>query len=397
MTVRLRARQCLLVGLAAAFAGIGGIGCVDKKSKSDLDPEGPPKILQVFVRDFNDTDDPVGGEYALAYGVHEDALKCSFEGTCECPMDNPECILAGTTCDTSESSPTFNHCTIGGKLPTPRTASAFASIRVVSKELLRGTTLEQFACACHGACPAGMDWAIDPENCSACGDDPATTISEAGQCLDVNHDRVPDISTLQAGVATITCGTVAGWNPYTTKLGDGYYYPSGNQFPTSGFGYGGIGPALVIEPADALPTSQTCTVSVSASVTDKDGNAFEAPSGAISFTVEALAIAGTAPEDEEEDVDVELADISITYNVPIDPATATAANIQVKEMGGAAVAIDSIMVHGPVIAIMLVEGTPLKPNTTYEVTVSDQITDAYGIKGPAGSGLTFTFTTAAAS
>jgi hypothetical protein len=390
MTVRLRARQSLLVGLAAAtLAGIGGVGCVDKKSKSDLDPEGNPRILQVFVRDFVNTDDPVGGEYALAYGVHPDVNKCAFPDT----SGNRACAVEGFTCDTTESSDTFEHCVDAqGNQPGATSAAAFASIRIVSKELLRGTTLEQFACACHGACPAGGEWAVDPENCSACGEDPATTITEAGRCLDVNNDRVPDISTLQAGVATITCDNAA-FGTYTTKLGDGYYYPSGNQFPTSGFGYGGIGPALVIEPADPLPTSATCSISVANTVTDKDGNPFDAPEGTISFTVEALSILETAPADEEEDVDQMLADITITYNVPIDAASVTAANVTVREMGGAAVAGTTVEADADTIVITLPE-TGLKAATTYEVVVSDAITDAYGA---AGEGVTFTFTTAAAS
>lgn len=378
MKVRLRARHSLLVGLVAVA---GASGCVDKKSKSDLDPDGPPKILQVFVRDFNNTDDPVGGEYALAYGIHPDVYKCSFDNTC---------ATMGFTCDTTASSPTVGHCLdSSGKQAAVTSAAAIASIRIVSKELLRGTTLEQFACACHGGCPSGMEWAIDPENCSVCGEDSSTPITEAGKCLDVNNDHVPDISTLQAGVATITCGSLATFPPYTTKLGDGYYYPSGNQFPTSGFGYGGIGPALVIEPAIPLPTSQTCTVTVASSVTDKDGNSFEAPTSPITFKVEELAVTGTAPEDEEEEVDPKLADITISYNVPLKEDSVNATSVTMKEKGGAAVAGIEIAADGSDIVITL-PTAGLKPLTDYTVTVTDAVTDLYGVKGSEGTEFTFT-------
>src|SRR5438874_498603 len=81
MTVRLRVRHSLLAGLLL-LGGVGGAGCVDEKSGTDLDPTGNPKILQVFVLDPDDSDDPGGSGLTITYGVHQDVNKCTFDKTC---------------------------------------------------------------------------------------------------------------------------------------------------------------------------------------------------------------------------------------------------------------------------------------------------------------------------
>ena len=114
MTVRLLARNSLLVGLVAGLTSVGGFGCADDKSKSDLDDEGPPRALQVFVRDFVNTDDPVGGEYAIIFGIHPDVWKCTVVDR-ECPE--------GLTC--ADSGEFADHCVDeSGALPAATAAQA---------------------------------------------------------------------------------------------------------------------------------------------------------------------------------------------------------------------------------------------------------------------------------
>jgi HSP20 family molecular chaperone IbpA len=125
-------------------------------------------------------------------------------------------------------------------------------------------------------------------------------------------------------------------------------------------------------------------------VTDKDGLSFEAPTSPISFTVEPMVVALTAPEIEEEEVDPKLADITISYNVPIKEDTVNATSVTLKEKGGAAVPGIEIEVDGSDIVITL-PMAGLKPETDYTVTVTDAVTDLYGVKG--SEGVEFTFTT----
>src|SRR5688572_15305220 len=93
MTVRLLARHSLLVGLVAGLASVGGSGCADDKTKSSLDPEGPPEVRQVFINDPNSTDDPLSA-YALAYGIHPNAWRCTVVDN-ECPSAELRCEDSG--------------------------------------------------------------------------------------------------------------------------------------------------------------------------------------------------------------------------------------------------------------------------------------------------------------
>jgi len=381
MTVRLRARTSLLAGLVAMLGGIGGSGCVDEHSKSDLDSAGPPKVLQVFVYDPAESDDPNVGDYTLTYGVHPDVNRCSYDGTCggdlTCATSGD---VAGHCVDGSGSQPIAQETIVNG-----------ASIRIISKELLDGKTLEVFACACAGTeagCPEGKDVSIDPKNCSACGDAAGTTVDETGQCLDVDHDTVPDASTLEAGVAMISCPTASMTFAYNTVRGDGYYYPSGNQFPTSTQGYGGIGPAIVLEPQVVLPTSADCSLTLTDKARDKDGNQFD-NKGPFTFHTEGLAVAGTSPGRNAQNVPTDTAEIAIGFNAPLAEGSVSNASISMKECTaydgdtGACTTTETdvtgftVSVDGDTISVDL-SGVTLKAGAKYTFTVATTVTDAYG-------------------
>jgi len=402
MTVRLLARHSLLVGLVASLTSLGGFGCADDKSKSDLDDSGPPKILQVFVLDPANSDDPLQSGYALTYGIHADAWKCGVvDDDCgEDPNTGDALICFNAAAGAATTDPLFGHCVDAASHKTPTATSAQvagASIRIVSKELYDGKKLEQFACACHGNCPAGGEWSIDPNNCSACGEDDSTTIGEAGRCLDLNNDRIPDLSTLQGGVATITCAGVPSFGTggvYLTQQGDGYYYPSGNGFPPSATGYLGLGPALVIEPQINLPTSTSCTIAVSDTVTDKDGNPFVPTDGSVEFQTEALAIAGSTPEADDDMAEV-TDTVEIDFNASIDPDSVSELSTGVRVAGTSVflplAAEDGLVVEGG--AIVLTLAAELLPGTDYEIVVDGAVTDEY--QQPFGADETITFSTAA--
>jgi hypothetical protein len=397
MKVRLRARYGLLAGMVA-LASLGG-GCIDENTGTSLDPEGPPYILQVFVLDptSEDASSPfVFPELVLTYGVHRNINVCPFnvmtgenDGACEAPL----------TCDTTSSSPTFRHCVMGGKQPISTHAVASTPvIRIVSKELLDGATLEQFACGCRAAgatgCPANGAWSTSFDDCSVCGDAAASAANESGQCLDVNADGVPDLTQLNAGVVELACGTRL---PARLNLpGEGYYYPSGNQFPSSTLGWGGLGPAIVHMPSIELPTNTDCTIRVLDVVKDKDGNSFVpnpnhdalAMGGAITFHTEGCEAVETAPADGDE-APVDLASIDIILNVSVDEATAATA-VTVTDSAGNPVE-GEVTVDGG--AISFTPAAELAPGEEYTVTVADTVTDSYGV---ACGGVEFTFTTEAA-
>ncbi len=376
MTVRLEKRS-LLLGLVAALGGVGVTGCSSPDRLTDLDPEGPPRILQVFVRDR------VEG-FKLSYGVHRDVYRCAFGNVCD----------EGLTC--ADSGEFAGHC-VDGSGNQPRTENAIvrpAQMRIISKELLDGSTVEHFLCACGQGCPVEQRYSTDAYNCSTCGDNPATTTDdESGRCLDADDDTLADFATLKPNIATITCGSLLA---YTAGINDGFYYPSGNQFPSATQGTNALGPAIVlVVNGDDLPTSTECTVALTPTVKDKDGEAFEAPSRPIAFRTEALApAAGRVPAPDAEDVDLATAMVVIPFNTRLKADTITAANVTVTEAGGAAItATPALATNQTTITVPLAEGT-LKPETEYTVTVSTGVQDKFGQALPAA--VTYSFTTAAA-
>ena len=379
MTVRLDVKHSLLAGLVLALGGVVG-GCGDITSVTDLDPEGPPKILQAFVLDV------VAEDYVLAYGIHPDLNRCGF--------DKDQCDTeGGFTCNMANTDPATtlgDHCVdSAGKQPGVTTAvAAGASIRLIVKELLKADTVEQFECACGANCPEGKEFSATATNCVNCGDDPMTTTSdETGLCLDANDDGLADFTTLLPGIATITCGSLL---TYNTDIGDGYYYPSGNQFPTSVLGYSGLGPAIVLEPAgDVLPTNTDCSVSLTDKARDKDNQSFVAPDTAITFHTEPLAVAGSVPADAAKNVAVDTKQVVVMFNTLLSGTSITAANVSLAEKGGAAVTTGApTVMAGANVVIPLT--APLKAATTYEVTIKADVADKYNQKLPEEVVLSFT-------
>jgi hypothetical protein len=398
MKVRLRKRFGLLAGMVA-LAGFAS-GCVEEAGGTELDPEGPPYVLQAFVLDptSDDHSSPfVPPSLVLTYGVHRSINVCPFnvatgenDGTCAAPL----------TCDINAGSKTFRHCVDGsGKLPI--STNAFAGtpfIRLVSKELLDGATLESFACACRGAgataCPAGGDWSASFTDCSVCGDAAATTTNESGECLDANGDDVPDLTSLNPGVVALTCGTLI---PRRENVrGEGYYWPSGNQLPSSVLGWGGIGPAIVHAPRIELPTSTVCTVEVTAVPRDKDGNSFVPNpdfNEPITFRTEALAVADFDFGETETGTPVDVGELVLVFNVSLDEAS-VASGVTVTDSAGAAVDAEVALDPMDPTAVIITLADDLAAGEEYTVTVADTVADSFGVAF--GMPEEFTFETQAA-
>jgi hypothetical protein len=340
-------------------------GCGKEDSKSDLRPEGPPDILQVFVRDG-------AGVSRLAYGEHPD-----ITGTPDDPPDlvPPLADLAG---------PVEDAVLLGNR------------IRIVFDELIRGSTVEQFVCACdplNGGCStlghtfSGTE--VNPEQCSSCADNPATPDpeNETGKCADADFDGVPDDAVLQPGIVTITCGV----GSVTTSELDGWYTPSGNQQVPTSLGINALGPALVISPP-VLPADQDCEVSVATSVTDKDGNAV--PAAAATFHTEPLVVLteSTSPPNGATNVPFDVVSVSIPLNSTVDLASLTSTTVTVVVAGETTPVAGALDLEDPT-TILWTAAAPLTPSTEYEVSVTTGVTDSFGVNLSAGH--TFTFTTAA--
>src|SRR5262249_38405995 len=173
-------------------------------------------------------------------------------------------------------------------------------------------------------CAGGPLWSDDPGNCSVCPGDATTK----GRCRDVDGNGRPDFSSLIPGVATIACGGI----DYLSGEGEGFYYPSGDQFPSSVTGLAGLGPAIVINPARPPPSDSDCSLTISSAVKDHDGRSLTQPSPLPVFHTEPLTLFPKAPADGDVKPPGTLAEVQFTFNTPIDPTSIQPGDITVTNV-----------------------------------------------------------------
>jgi hypothetical protein len=355
MKGRLVVPYSLVWAVLVGAAVVGGSGCTSTSGGTDLDPEGPPTVKQVFVnaRSGNglpNTNEPLDAFGAnnlaiingsdLALGILRDVGQCTFDDQCPTADGFP----AGYTCNTElriclagdgqqtapgggsllQDAMLFRNATTAATV-----ANGFPIIEIVFKELLDPATVEQFTCSCakiinvaangavsltNGNCGGGTNFTTDL-SCSSCPDNPDTADSEAGTCFDINTDGVFDLPALLPGLVTITCpgtnfsytnGTVscatvnAAGNPAAVAPGtcDGFYDPSGNQIVTVDNGYLGLGPRLYLYPgvAGPFPADSDCELTISNTIKDKQGEALVAPGPLVRWHTESVQRIAADPE-----------------------------------------------------------------------------------------------------
>lgn len=336
---------------SAALALAALPGCDAPASMTALKPEGAPEVLQVFM-DSRVEDGTAA--ISLAYGTHP---------------------------DWPENDPAFP---TGPDLPNVIVNNE-QTIRIVVDELLQGSTLEIFACACSvGACASGDDYTDDP---ALCGDDTETEfVNETGMWLDADRtlddgqvtrrDGVPDDAVLRDAIATIDCGN---GNTWTSGAEEGYYIPSGNQFVSNILGvvlWDTVGPAIVLEPEN-LPTGSTCQISIDPSVTDKQGEPVVMP--AFTFLTEPLAVLGTVPDPDATNITLNLLAVSATFSAPIDPTSVDGTSIVVEPAAGGPALAGTVSVSTDSGATVLFRPAgALAAATEYKVTVKAGIKETLG-------------------
>jgi hypothetical protein len=299
------------------------------------------------------------------------------------------------------------------------------AIRVIMDELLVGNALEEIACRAPidgvnaydrvplgttpddiakcasakdvlpAACPGTMTHAVCICQADAgCGPDIAK--GQPVGVLDVNQDGAADDTRMIAGATGIKCGAI----DVPMDLNASYWNPSGDQNKPAMGGFDALGPALVLAPAGALPTSTECELAFAPDVVDKQGNQVCVPANgdvnagcnpgdmaAFKFKVEALRM---TPGFANNGTGVSTTNpLTIVANAPIGTGTLTA--VTMATMAGTNVPITVTLAQPTSIRIDFV--TPLTPMTTYVITIATTLADTYGQKLP--QTVTYTFTTGA--
>lgn len=376
-----------MIRLAAVLAaGAMALACSDKDSSTDLNPEGPPMVQQVFVQEKVISGDVARDKFQLAFGDHP-----GIPLPDEDPVNGDDRVVNNAV------------------------ARNGAKLRVVFDELLVGNYLEEISCAdgTYSVVPIGAD-PDDIKDCS--GPDlsrcVAVCIGASGPIgiLDENGDGAADDTRMRDyGGGELGAGIVCGDQSIPLDPEQSFYNPSGNQLlPAVGLpdAINGLGPALVLQPADGMKTGAACTVTFRSEVVDKDGNTVCAPEAGnvdndcspgdtsrISFTVEPLALIGSSPENEETDVALD-ASILLQFNAALDPATVDDALSLVDDMGDPVDFTIEVSQEDAALVTLTVTGG-FQAQTTYTLTIDTVLTDKFGGALPQPVTLTFTTTTAA--
>ncbi len=293
--------------LAAGFGllGVGVIGCSTPSVSTDLRPEGPPEVLAVLI--LNENFD----EAATYCKPDDEKVPVIVTGGCgpgfgfDCCTD---CV--GICPEVDEDVPSVEDAVSN--------AEALAwQVRVVFDELL----------------DPNVEVLYDSDTGGPCTDD------------------------------SITCdGSIATTNPVTLTCGgvdvayDGFYDPTGNAVTLP------PGPSLVIFPLDFVATSSDCSVSVNGTVHDKDNNPVAPDS--YDWSITALQIIGTTPEDTEVVATDTIVDVS--FNSLLDAASIDAGEVVLQDSGGTDVAV-TIQVDGT--ELLVVPDAPLTNDETYTLTI----------------------------
>ena len=371
------------LGLALAVL-VPAAACESPESTTSLNPDGPPEVTQVFMRE----PDASGRiETVLAFGTHA-----------EVTTDRTRAVV--------------------------RAAPLRQSIRVVFDELLLGNYLEEVQCTARtgvtncpqyshipeGATPDDIARCAEPDTLDArCGGEFAVCLNPDGVPCGIRDeespsrpaDGAPDDLRLIAGAVTMRCGNIeVGFDDQTS-----FWQPSGNQLVPAGKApESSLGPALILKPINngLMPTNQTdCRLVLAPNVVDKDHIQACTPAGGVpgsactpgdltgfSFGTDALKATSVTPEGEGVSTG---SSIRINLNTSVD-ANSLRAAVVVKEAG--VVRADAMVVRADTadlnrIDISLPGG--LLPNTVYEITATPK--DTFGVAAP--TPITFTFTTGA--
>jgi hypothetical protein len=383
----------------AVLAMAAAPGCTSEPSATDLHPEGPPMIQQIrLVEVFT-----VAGittrltRTVFGFGSYPDAT-----------ADQAHPVT------TAQATPN--------------------KLRIIMDELLRGNDLEQIACRAPIDADDGVFDRVplgatpdDIARCSAAQDvlplrcPGSNKLSlclcriEAGCPLSRNSDGSPDVVIALGdpvgvkdadqdgaadehrfipGAVGISCNGI----DVPLNLVQSYWTPSGDQqLPAQG-GFEALGPAVVLVPDVALPTSLTCSVKFSPEVVDKDGNQVCAPpdgdraagctpgdTTAFAFTVEPLTL---IPIDLLTGLKRAIK-FRIRANAPLDAASV--ASVTVTEAPGTAYPeIKATLTMPNEITVESTAADGFAASTAYTITVPMTVTDTFHQPAPQPVLITFT-------
>lgn len=365
--------------------------CTDYESSTSLNPEGPPKIRQVRMKETyviqGSTD--TSTRRVFGFGTHPDALEIEQH-------------------------------------PVTSATLQMQSFRIVMDELLVGNNLEEIACRSNvdgdaysrvpvGATPddiARCATAQDvlPSTCKGqfavcmCENDAGcsvgTTMIEKGKPVgvdDKNQDGAADDTRMIAGAVGIKCGAI----DVPIDLNASYWNPSGNQQPPAMGGFEALGPAIVLVPQNGLPNNLDCQIVFADTVVDKQNiKVCASPNGdeavdctpgdtaQAKFKAEPMRLLPANPPNDNATGVSRTDPVVFSANTNLDP---TAINgVTITGPGTTPFTAFTTTIAMNKIINITPTGTGFAPNTMYTVTLETSIKDSFGQPLPTAVVLHFT-------
>lgn len=369
-------------GRCVAIILVGACSATD--SFTDLNPDGPPAILQVRLKEAHrDSSQRLVSRTVFAFGTHPLATDDDAHPVTTASASRQRLrivvdeLLVGNTLEEIECRAVVDDDAFD-TVPLGATPDDIAACAVPGDSLAASCRGPKAVCLCHRA--------------AGCGD---VAEGEPVGVLDVNQDGAADNTGFRRGTVGIRCGGI----DVPIDLDLSYWNPSGDQQAPAQGGFDALGPAIVLVPRDELlPTNLTCGLTFADTVRDKQGNAVCAPSegrtrqcdpdlrsaacqaalecssgdvSAFSFSVEPLRFA------------ISIADGAV--NVPPTIEIFGDANAVIASASLATITISDGMTDLPFTATTPVPmqfrisfASPLAPATTYTLTIPTTVTDSFG-------------------
>jgi hypothetical protein len=247
-------QRLTFAGGALTFALVMSGGCTETGSATELVPEGPPMVRQVFMTET--LVDP-------ATGLARAARSIAFGDHPEFDENDDRVVETGAVASTNK-------------------------VRIVVDELLIGNNLEQIQCrdGVYRSVPEGTT-PDDIARCATANDVLADTCNGPhAVCLDDTGvpvgvmDEVPtggdgasDDTQFISGIVSIECSGIT----VPIDITNTFWQPSGNQQVPAAGGFDSVGPAIIVQTTQGFPTSSSCTIDLANSIVDKDHIAICAP------------------------------------------------------------------------------------------------------------------------
>lgn len=376
----------------AAATVFGLAACTDYDSATNLNPDGPPMVRQIRMKESytEPGQTTLSTRRVFGFGTHPAALDIEEHAVTSASLSGQafrvimDELLVGNNleeigCRANVDGDTYSRVPVGA---TPDDVARCST----AQDVLPSTCKGKFAmCICQNEAGCAVGTTTIPKDAPVGVDDK-------------NQDGAADDTRFIQDAVGVQCGNIK----VPIDLNMSYWNPSGNQEPPAMGGFEALGPAIVLVPTNGLPSNIDCALTFAEDVVDKQGiRVCAPPNGDVTqtcnpgdtslakFKTEPMTVAPASFTNNQTGVSRTDPAIFIA-NTNLDPSSTSA--VTITSGGNPFTNFTVTITMGKVINVTPT-GTGFAANTTYTITIGTGVKDTFGQPLPAP--LTITFTTGA--